>query len=476
MEVVQSLLKNISKVALAAMGALFVLGVVYYKERVLFADGAFVLFNIINEKRLYIQEHRFGSFITQMFPYFGQKFHLPIKTIMLSYGASFHFVFLLISVLIYKCREYALVILMALYYFLFVSQSYIWVNEIFQATGWMFLFFAVILYLGKRKANILLILLSFSLAFLAVFTHFAVFIPTLFLWVYLILEQKNWPFSNKISLLLSACLVLIIGLKYWDAHSLSAYDAEHLKGLKNLTLADITHSVRKPVVKIFLRRCVSNYWLGILVLITSIGALIADKKQILAAWTLLSFAGYLSIMGLCYGSYDDTTLLMHIESEWSCISIIGATPFVFNFLPRLKPPKATVLLSGIFIVRLVYIMSFLPSFTLRNDMEERLLTQMRKKGITKLAIYNDQRLRDTAILDWALPYESMIMSSMDHDPSQLNFLFVNPDDKETISKLNGLRDFYNVWNIMPIAHLNKAYYNLDSVKPYQVMTYEEFMK
>jgi len=149
---------------------------------------------------------------------------------------------------------------------------------------------------------------------------------------------------------------------------------------------------------------------------------------------------------------------------------------VFNFLPRLKPPKATVLLSGIFIVRLVYIMSFLPSFTLRNDMEERLLTQMRKKGITKLAIYNDQRLRDTAILDWALPYESMIMSSMDHDPSQLNFLFVNPDDKETISKLNGLRDFYNVWNIMPIAHLNKAYYNLDSVKPYQVMTYEEFMK
>jgi len=68
-------LRKLANIAFAAMGALFVLAILFYKERVLFADAAFIAFHIINDKKLAIQENRYGSFITQVVPLFGQKLH-----------------------------------------------------------------------------------------------------------------------------------------------------------------------------------------------------------------------------------------------------------------------------------------------------------------------------------------------------------------------------------------------------------------
>src|SRR6185369_12630014 len=145
---------------------------------------------------------RYGSFITQMVPYFAQKLHLPIKAILIGYSVSFNLFYLSVaSLLVYRYKQYALGILMALYYFLFVTDSYFWTNnEIHQAVGWMFLFFGVTLNMGNKNVKMPVLLPVFSvLAFLAVFTHFVVIIPVVFLWVYFLIEKNNWPFSKNTS-------------------------------------------------------------------------------------------------------------------------------------------------------------------------------------------------------------------------------------------------------------------------------------
>src|ERR1700761_2138038 len=90
-------LKTIAYVAFAGMTALFILSALLYRERVLFADASYVVFNIINGKSMMIQEKRYGSFITQMFPYLGAKFHLPLKPILVLYGISFNLFFLSVA-------------------------------------------------------------------------------------------------------------------------------------------------------------------------------------------------------------------------------------------------------------------------------------------------------------------------------------------------------------------------------------------
>ena len=148
MDAGQETLKKAAGIALAALAILLTGAIVFFKERVLFADAAYILFNILNYHSFAIQEHRYGSFITQVVPFLGQKLHLPVKFLIIGYGVSFNlFYFTVAAVLVYRYRQYRLAILMAFYYFLLVSQSYFWINnEIQQAVAWMFLLFGATIY------------------------------------------------------------------------------------------------------------------------------------------------------------------------------------------------------------------------------------------------------------------------------------------------------------------------------------------
>jgi hypothetical protein len=476
MDVSQQSLKGLTRIGLAAMAALFVLALLFWRQRVLFADAAYIAFHIVNYKNWAIQEQRWGSFISQLFPYLGQKLHLSLKTLLIGYGIGFNLFYLSVNaVLIYVLKQYRLAILMALYYFLFFSQAFIWINEIQQGLAWLFLLFGIVLYLGDKQKRTLQLVISFLiLGTLTLFTHFVLLIPFVYLWVYFILEKKNWPFSKTLSIVLSCLPVVIIGLKFFGTHS--AYDAERLRGVTHLSIKDVIESFTTAVVKMFLYRCVTNYWLGGIVFFIGIVRLIQDKEKKLVTWTCLSAIGYVIIMGLTYSALDKTTLLLHIESEWSCMAIIVATPFVFAVLPRMTLSKAGCLLTAIFAIRLGYIISFLPPFTERLNLNEQILTQMRKKGVKKLAIYNDDQLISAEKLFWALPEETLLMSAMDGDKPQLTFLYVNPNDKHTIEQLNNAKGFFDSYANVPAGEMNKQYFQVDSAHGYQVMTYAELLK
>ena len=371
-----------------------------------------------------------------------------------------------------------LAIIMALSCFLFVSESFIWVDELQQGIAWMFLLVGVTIHLGEKKANSLILILQFvGLSVITFFTHFVVIMPFCFLWGYFIIEKKNWPFSRNVSILLSLIAAGVIIAKFKLTAGQNGAEAPQLQVLQHFSIKDILKTYRNPVVQVFLGRCLANYWAGVVIFVMGMAALIRKKENMQALWTGVCVIAYIVIIGLAsYGNFDRGTPLFHIESEWSSIGIIMATPFVFAFLPQLKTKTAGCLLTAIFIVRLIYIICFLPPFHQRNEVKEDILGQMRHKGITRLALISDEHLRKVTIADWALPYESILMSELDGDKQQLTFLFVNVTDTQTIEQLKHPKGFYDVWGVLPWSIMNKEYYNLDSVRPYQVMTYEEFMK
>jgi hypothetical protein len=473
-------LKKQSIAGLCAMIVLLVGAFVFYKERVLFADSSFIAFNVINNKSLCIQEHRYGSFITQLAPFLGQKLHLPLRSLLIGYSASFNIFYCFVAaLLIFVFRQYRLAILMSLYYFLFVSMSYFWPNdEIHQAVAWMFLLLGVTRYSGAVRYGILFIFIFALLAFLTISTHFIVIIPLTFLWAYLWIEKTNWPFSGKMSVLLSGLLAGVFLLKYLLTNS-STYDGAHFHRATHFSLQDIFNVFTSQWVKLFFYRCQVNYWIGCCLMIVGSVNLFIRKRYLLFSLVLVFFIGYIVVIGLTYADSADAAgniYLFHIETEWVCISIIAAAPFVFSVLPLIRPKISMIMLTGIFAIRLFYMGRYLPLFQDRLVLKQQIFEQMTKRNIQKLAIVENPLLRSRLILDWALPEETMLASMLNGDKHMRTFIIVSKDDTQRIKDAFGQKFFYTAFGVLAPRNTNFEYFAADTSQGYQVMTFDALIK
>ncbi|MCW3120709.1 MAG: hypothetical protein JWQ38_201 [Flavipsychrobacter sp.] len=473
----QITLRISSKIAFTALVALLIMAALFFRER-LFADTSYIAFSIINSKHLAIQEHRYGSFITQGIPWLGTQLHLPLKGILIAYNISFNVFYCLVcALLLFRHRQYGLTILMALCYTLFVTASFFWpVNEINQAIGWMFLFFGSIIHLGGKRNNSFLLFTSFlALAFLTLSTHFVIIIPVTFLWVYFWLEQTNWPFSNKKTAILSLLLIAIAASKFLFVSS-NSYDDQSMHNLTHCSLRDVIHSFRTPVVYMFLKRCILLYWPAIIILILGLTGLVKRKQKSLFTWTLVSLVGYFIVMGLTYATKDEGLLLFHIESEWECIAIIVATPFVFSYLPSINSRSAIWILATLFTIRIAYIANASRAMTAREEYKNNVMAKMKKLGISKLALLENVEIRSKYILTWGVPYETILVSAMNNKMLQPTFCFIY-DLKDKIDEASTCDGFYTQFWMIPLKDLNHEYFNIDTVqRNYVIMKEADLLK
>ena len=473
----QTTFKYCARVGLGALAVLFVLSAVYYRERLFFADASFIAFNIIKLKSFYIQEHRYGSFITQLVPYFGCRAGMPVGYILKGYALSFNFFYLLAGLLVYRCRQYALVIVMSFYYYLLVSDTFYWANnEIHQAVAWMFIFYAVIFKMAEKKIPIFWFLPVFIvLAFVTVSTHFIVLIPLVFIWVFLWIRGQEWPWNKRLSLILSFCLAGVVGVKFLLVKD-NSYDDDHLHNITHLSLKDILHAFGTPVVKEFLWCTVWNYWLWVVVFIAGIFVMWREKKTWLIGWSLLSVLGYFLLMAITFGYWTGDIVLFYIESEWQSLSVIIAVPFVYYLLPKMRWSTGVGVLSVVFIVRLVYIVDASRQFTWRYIAEKDIVTEMRKKGITKAGIYGADSLQKKCLLTWAAADESMLMSAMNKDEPQITFTFIDTGNKVLMGNLASPKYVVAAFDLATPASWNYKYFRPDTSRSYTVIAYQELMK
>lgn len=133
--------------------------VVFYKERMLFVDPAFITFEIINNKTFIFSENRYGAFITQIFPLISVHLNASLNVVLVLYSVSFYLFYLLVAFLSGSVfKQKLLAILFIFYLCFFVSDVYFWPNnEIHQAVGWMILFLSLFNYCQEKywKTNIL---------------------------------------------------------------------------------------------------------------------------------------------------------------------------------------------------------------------------------------------------------------------------------------------------------------------------------
>jgi len=454
------------------IGLFFILlaGAAYFSlERILFCDASFILFRIINYQNLQIQEHRYGSFITQAVPLLFSKLHLPLRSIVIAYSISFNLFYLVVAwILLYRLRLTGLALLMAFYFILFASDTYFWTNnEVHQGIAWMFLWIGLVWYLFENKhSKPMLCTLFIILGFLSVFTHPLVMFPAIFLWIFFLLNQKiSTP--PWLVIILTIILLLICYIRYRTSiHSSSFYDAEKLKVFKDVKPKDLLYTFTSPMAKQIYHRCVTNYWLIPILFLTGIFSAIRQKKYQMVLLTVGFCAVY--FMAVCITFKD--FIPFYTESEWMPFSIIATTPFVFYTLPQLKNQVGITVIAIIFLTRLTYIFHSSEKFTERKDYVFSILSEMNKQRLNKAVIPEVEINLKVFIMNWGVPTESILASALHNDHPQKNFVIMPLSD--TASKIPADPNLLLVpFGTMHFSELNKRYFEMDTGSRYRVLRY-----
>lgn len=468
-------LKAAAKVALGILFLLLVGSAIFWKERMLFSDASFIAFRIINYGNLQMQVGRHGAFITQVFPWVASKAHLPLWLVLWLYSLSFTIFYFLTGWLLYRMRQYPLTILLAFYLSLYVSDTYFWTNnEVHQGVAWMLLDFGLLHYLYSRYGHRVKPFLLYSLplfavlTFIAIYTHPLVMITFLFLWMFWVLAKESF-FVSKLSFLYLAIVATVCVLKYWESQN-NWYDGGFVHNITHTTLRAVLQTFSSSLAMDFYKGALQNYWLLWLFFIVGLMGLYRQKKYRLLAYTILSCLGYFIM--ICLAFYPSKTF--YIESEWMSLSILATAGFVYFVLPNMAANRAMLLLAVAFGIRLCYIGFASEKFTKRVQFLDHHVREMRQQPISKKIVLNQRNTWDTSLLlTWGLPYETLLLSAMHQDQPTVTMSYLKQEkitEYEAATYTKGLvSDFGHFEGRL----LNPYYFQMDTVRPYTIVTTEE---
>lgn len=460
-------LKMPSKIALWALVILSIGAVYYYQERMLFSDAAWVFYNITNQKQLFIQEHRYGSFITQLFPLIGLALHLPLKGILILYSLSFNLFPLITGFILYQKRQYEWVIVLALYLTICVSESYYWTNnEVHQGIIWLCASMGLLNHIIKKDTHTIGYLLLFGLlAFLAIFAHPILMIISAFAFGMFALSMHQQVGVRP--LLRYGCLIAgLIGIKYYLSQH-GWYDQTKLESIHKISsIQSIIQALHSATVQTFIDNCLSRYLIFTVFFLIGIIIMLLQKRYLSLLWTVLFTTAYILCIGIIYPTCDN---LFYIESEWMPICIMGIWAVCFWGLKQFYPSMASLLLFLVLGIQIIQIHNSAPKFTKRINCIQSIINQPKIQAAQKVLIgplpENDS-LRKTLLMSWGLPIETLIYSSIETPQHIVSVRIVDSNELKQLTPLPNM--FINPFYNEKYDRLNAAYFKLDSKTPYLI--------
>ena len=476
-------MRNDTSLRYAAVGSLIALSilllgaVVFYKERMVFSDAAHIVFYEINQGKLQIQVERYGAFITQIWPLLGSKLNLSLKAILILYSLSFNVFYLAVALILFRFRDYQLVILMALYFTLFVSDSYFWTNnEVHQGITWMFLMLGTIQYLYTRFRthgplfHLVALVTFIPLALLSIYSHPLVMISTIFLWVFLALSGNERFFSRKSSIPYAVIIMAISGLKYFTSKQ-NWYDGNKFEPVLDAGVPEILGTFTSAMADNFWQGIIYNYFFLPLLFVAGIYLLVKKREYILATFTVAACVGYFVLV--CLTFHEDRRFYM--ESEWMTLAILGTAPFVYYVLPQMHWRYAITLLSFILIVRIGFIGYSSTIFTSRTEKINGIVERMKQRAITKAIIKReDDRLENELLMGWGLPLETLYMSILNNEDTLRTMAYFSQEEVDRVDSGSSSSVFLAPFASFSYEELNRNYFPLDTTTSYSILVYDDF--
>ncbi|MBZ0097444.1 MAG: hypothetical protein K8F30_00090, partial [Taibaiella sp.] len=398
--------KQLYRYGFGAYISLFILSLVFYKERATFLDAAYHLFHIIKDGTPAIQHYRYGAIVTQVLPLAGCKLLLPLGSIMLIYSSCF----VLWQALCYwlcgsVLKQYPLALALLLSNILFVTDSFYWpLSELPQGLAMLMVMTALLLSTGAHQG--LKLVISAAVMLFAVFFHPLLWIPATFIFLYFAINRAA-PASK---LIFFGGFVLFFLAFYLRQQLLTAeYDRNAMKGADNfLELFPWTNIATN---RVFLRDCLGKFaWIP--VSFVAVSSLYIYQRKWLSLLSVIAFSGaYVLLVNTTFS--NDKPAGFYMENLYLPLGVMLALPLVFEVLPALQLRRLAFSLFGLIaLTALIRMYLAHDTYTTRLNWQRNFLEQHAGE---KLLVAATPPMMDTLIMTWGTPYEFWLLSTTERD-------------------------------------------------------------
>jgi len=431
---------------------MFVLAVVFYKERITFCDASFYLFELLVKNSFTIQHMRFGMVYTQILPLLASRAGMLLSSVMLLYSVNYmlaYFVCYVICGSVLKRYDFALLLL--LFNILFVSDSFYWPQtELPQGISLMIVCFALI---GSDRK---MVLHKFSLLLLGLGIITVVFFHPLiiFPFYFIVLFMLNWKISEaQRKVLYGASILFLLTVVVQKLAFTDKYEMHAMSGVKNFRVLfpDYLHLYSNSV---FLDACKGKYiWVPVVALANTVVYTRAKQWSKLLLF-LCGTGAFLLLVNITRNTAE--TPFFYIEGLWLPLAIFLGLPFVFDVLPVLQEKKlAVAVISLIVVTGCVRIYAVSKPYVTRLNWERNYLNIHHDK---KLAVYETCVPLDTLMLTWATPYEFWLLSTTERQKTAS--IIVIDNIPQYAWAFDQTRSLIVSGDIFPYAVLPKRYFHL----------------
>jgi hypothetical protein len=454
--------KRLFKIGTWAYLCLFVLAVLFYKERIIFVDLAYHVFFIVKDNT-FVNNRRFVATLTELLPLLARKAGLPLNAIVFLYSVSFilyYFTCYLICGRILK--QYGFALLLLFFNILFVTDTFYWTqSELPQGAAILVILMAIMSNTKLEqglKNNLLKLLLIFAGLVTAVCAHITLIIPCIFAFVFF-LPDKNVYIERKVVYVSIAFFLLAYLIKRFVF--LSEYEQNALRNTENIYSG---HYFDLYANRRFLSLCISRfYWLPILFVSTIIFYCIKKRWAKLILFFFFSL-GYPLFVNICYPGPEVAGF--YIENLYLPLGIIISLPFIFDVLLKLKTRMAAAVVVLIILTGTLRIYFAHTPYTKRLNWEKSFLEK--NAGPKKLIVSDKMVPNDFLMMTWGTPYEFWILSEITY--GKTSSLIISDKPAALAGDANNTKAFVTWWGSFPYSELPPKYFHLpDSTSKYSLL-------
>ena len=456
---------SLRKIGYAAWALLFLLSLIFYKERAFFMDAGFQLFNLINEQKIQVYHYRFVTAVPQVVPFLLMKTGAPLWALAMGFSAAyilFYFAIWHLLIRWLRCDGFGWVLLSLATLMTFDGFYHIQ-SEFNLGLALLLLAFGVVLR-NARLDDAWQWAVLLPLAATVGFSHKLSIIFTVFLWVFFWLKNKelrHWRYGLLLGVFMVSTAIKSVFFTNW-------YEAAKQEEFA----VNLQHHLPKlwaiPSNFVFLERCLHYYYL-LPLLLGVVSVFYLRKKEWLRLGLVWSFSlGYL----LLYNIADpQAQFRFYSEVSYLPLSIFVAAPLFFDVLREWVAPSAqqiniehrgaeaqrwTTLVAAVILLRLATI-----AWNHRTTATQFAWIQRQlDRPSNRFLLQKDQAPMDTVLMEWGVPFTAMHLSALE-SPDSAETLLILPDFQWFEDEMGREDVFFSPFHkVLGKGDLNQKYYRL----------------
>jgi len=189
-----------------------------------------------------------------------------------------------------------------------------------------------------------------------------------------------------------------------------------------------------------------------------VGFYLLKKKWLKLGLLLLFSFGYLLLINI---SGPEAPYRFYSEVSYLPLSIFVVVPLLFDLIPRIGKPKRVLgVFAAIILLRLAVIAANHQTFENRLTWMQKQLAKASVFRTNRLLVKKENAPMDTLIMEWGVPYSTMLLSSLEH-PDSAKTLFIDSDFEKFQSYLDKDNYFLSIFKKIEVEDfLNPNYFEL----------------